>query len=280
MNFQDIISNLQNFWSTNGCVILNSYDLEVGAGTLAPHTAIRVLTEKNWNICQLQYCRRPKDARGGENPNRLGGYYQMQIVLKPSPENIQELAIKSLNAIGLKTEEHDFRFIEDNWENPSIGASGLGYELWCDGMEVMQFTYMKQIAGIECSPIPVELTCGLERLAMYVQNVDHYSEIKWNNQLKYSDVHKQSAEKEYAIYYQKYDNDNQFLFDNFDHYLNEVDKLIEHKSYIVAYEHCLKTSHTLNILDSRNLISQNERHARILRIRTKVALIIKQLLLH
>lgn len=272
-SFQDIILKLQKFWTESNCSILQSYDMQMGAGTLSPHTALRVLDSKPWNVCYVQYSRRPTDGRFGQNPNRLSAYYQFQVILKPIPTNIQQLCTQSLNAIGIDTENHDIRFIEDDWENPSIGAAGLGFEVWCDGMEIIQFTYMQKIGGIECMMPAVEVTYGLERVAMYVQNCNSIYDIIWRRNrdgevVKYSDVHLPGYEEEYCIYNQEYSNDNQQLFAEFEYSEKEAFKLIEKKLVLPAYEFCLKASHILNTLDSRRLLSHNERTTYILRVRS------------
>jgi len=268
--FQDIIANLENYWAKNGCTVLQSCDVEVGAATLNQMTAFRVLDAQKWSICQTQFCRRPKDARFAENPNRLGGYYQFQMIMKPVPNNIQELCLNSLSVLGIDRKKHDFRFVEDNWENPSIGATGLGYEVWCDNMEVIQFTYMQQLGGLKCQTVPVELTYGLERIAMYVQSVDNFYDIQWSKDLKYGDVHKNGMEIEYSEYYQNYDVDTKILFENFERYLKLSEDLLQNEILIPAYEYCLKASHILNIIDARGLLSQNERALYLLKIRENV----------
>ncbi len=271
--FQDMISILKNFWAKNGCSIIEGYDQNVGAGTLAPYTALKILGKKPWNICQVQYCRRPTDGRFGENPNRSSAYYQMQIILKPAPENIQELCIDSLESIGISREEHDIKFMEDDWSNPSIGASGLGYEIWCDGMEITQFTYMQKIGGIDVEPehVPGEITYGLERLAMYIQNKDNYLDLDWSKGVKYNDVNSRDVEKQECEYYQNFNKDTEFLKQYFRHLLDNALLLIDKKLRQIAYEQCLIASHTLNILDARHELSQTERKNWILEIREVVA---------
>ncbi len=272
--FEEIITKLSNYWMQNDCALLQSYDLEMGAGTLSPHTALRVIDNKPWNACYVQYSRRPSDARYGENPNRLGGYYQMQVILKPAPENAQDLCLQSLNEIGINSQDHDIRFVEDDWENPSIGASGLGFEVWCDGMEVVQFTYMQKMGGIECELIAAEITFGLERLAMYCQEIDNIFDIVWhrtkNAIVKYGDIHFKEYEAEQSQYYLEYhynDNDIKIAFDKA---RTEAGKLIDNGLILPGYEFCLKASHNLNILDARGLLSHSERTVNILSVRELV----------
>ncbi len=268
--FEEIIAKLSNFWMQNDCVILQSYDTEVGAGTLSPHTALRVLDNKPWNACYVQYSRRPSDARYGENPNRLGGYYQMQVILKPAPENVQDLCLQSLKQIGIDSRDHDIRFVEDDWENPSIGASGLGFEIWCDGMEVVQFTYMQRMGGMECEVVAAEITFGLERIAMYCQEVDNIFDITWHKNVKYSDVHFKEYENEQSKYYLDYHEDDIDVKNAFERAKIEANRLVDNNLILPAYEFCLKASHNLNILDARGLLSHSERTNSILMIRELV----------
>ncbi len=268
--FEEIIAKLSNFWMQNDCVILQSYDTEVGAGTLSPHTALRVLDNKPWNACYVQYSRRPSDARYGENPNRLGGYYQMQVILKPAPENVQDLCLQSLKQIGIDSRDHDIRFVEDDWENPSIGASGLGFEIWCDGMEVVQFTYMQRMGGMECEVVAAEITFGLERIAMYCQEVDNIFDITWHKNIKYSDVHFKEYENEQSKYYLDYHEDDIDVKNAFERAKIEANRLVDNNLILPAYEFCLKASHNLNILDARGLLSHSERTNSILMIRELV----------
>ena len=271
--FQDMVAILKGFWKEQGCSIVESYDQNVGAGTLAPYTALQITKNKPWKLCQVQYCRRPTDGRFGSNPNRASAYYQMQIILQPAPENIQELCLKSLEQIGISRKEHDLKFMEDDWSNPSIGASGLGYELWCDGMEITQFTYMQKIGGIDIEPkmIAGEITYGLERLAMYIQNKNNYLDLDWTNGVKYGDVNTQDVEREECEYYQNYHEDTEFLKQLFIHSLENAKQLTEKQMKRVAYEQCLIASHTLNILDARHELSQTERKNWILEIREIVS---------
>ena len=265
-SFQDTILNLQKFWSKHGCVILQPYDLEVGAGTFHPATTLRSLGIKPWKTAYVQPSRRPTDGRYGENPNRLQHYYQFQVLIKPSPKNIKKLYLNSLVAIGIKHKEHDIRFVEDDWESPTLGASGLGWEVWCDGMEVTQFTYFQQMAGIECNPISVELTYGLERLCMFTQEKKNVFDLEWNNDgILYRDVFHQS-EKEFSKYnFELANTDN--LFKIFDMIEKESKSLIENKLSLPAYDQCLKASHIFNILDARGVISVAQRAEYIARIR-------------
>ena len=265
-SFQDTILNLQKYWSKHGCAILQPYDLEVGAGTFHPATTLRSLGSKPWRAAYVQPSRRPTDGRYGENPNRLQHYYQFQVLIKPSPKNIKKLYLNSLAAIGIKHKEHDIRFVEDDWESPTLGAAGLGWEVWCDGMEVTQFTYFQQMAGIECKPISVELTYGLERLCMFTQEKKNVFDLEWNNDgVLYRDVFHQ-AEKEFSKYnFELANTDN--LFKIFDMTEKESKSLIENKLSLPAYDQCLKASHIFNILDARGVISVAQRAEYISRIR-------------
>lgn len=266
MYFQDIILTLQRFWANNGCVILQPYDMEVGAGTSHPATTLRCLEDKPWNVVYAQPCRRPADGRYGENPNRMQHYYQLQVILKPSPENIQELCIESLESIGLSKHKNDMRFVEDDWKNPTIGAWGLGWELWCNGMEVLQFTYMQQIGGIEYKSIPAELTYGLERIAMYIQGINSVWDLAWNNRgVKYSDIFLQS-EKEYCQYNFK-DANIKMLSSHFHDYISEAERLAGSDLAQPAYDICLKASHVFNILEARGALSIVERESFMAKIR-------------
>ena len=267
--FQDTILNLQKYWSKNGCTILQPYDIEVGAGTFHPATTLRSLGPKPWKTAYVQPSRRPTDGRYGKNPNRLQHYYQFQVLIKPSPKNIKKLYLNSLSSIGIKYQEHDIRFVEDDWESPTLGAAGLGWEVWCDGMEVTQFTYFQQMAGIECNPISVELTYGLERICMFTQQKKNVFDLVWNNEgVIYKDVFHQ-AEKEFSKYnFELANTDN--LFKIFDILENESNSLIENKLSLPAYDQCLKASHIFNILDARGVISVAQRAEYIARIRDLV----------
>ena len=265
-SFQDIIMNLQKFWGKNGCIILQPYDLEVGAGTFHPATTLRSLGSKPWRAAYVQPSRRPTDGRYAENPNRLQHYYQYQVIIKPSPKNIKNLYLRSLAAIGIEVKDHDIRFVEDDWESPTLGAAGLGWEVWCDGMEITQFTYFQQMTGIECHPVPVEITYGLERLCMFVQKKNNVFDLDWNDQgVKYKEVFFQ-AEKEFSAYNFEFAN-TETLLNNFNTTENECKSLLEKKLSLPAYDQCLKASHIFNLLDSRGVIGVAERTSYITRIR-------------
>mgnify|MGYP001399269033 FL=1 len=266
ITFQDLIFNLQKFWGKYGCVILQPYDLEVGAGTFHPATTLRSLGPKSWKAAYVQPSRRPTDGRYGKNPNRLQHYYQYQVIIKPSPQNIKQVYLKSLAAIGIQSKDHDIRFVEDDWESPTLGAAGLGWEVWCDGMEITQFTYFQKMTGLECKPISVELTYGLERICMFVQGKKNVFDIDWNNEgVKYGDVYLQS-EKEFSAY--NFDHANtESLLKSFEIAEKESQSLLEKKLSLPAYDQCLKASHIFNLLDSRGVIGVAERTGYINRIR-------------
>ena len=266
VSFQDTILNLQKYWSRKGCVILQPYDLEVGAGTFHPATTLRSLGPKPWKAAYVQPSRRPTDGRYGDNPNRLQHYYQFQVLIKPSPKDIKKMYLNSLSSIGIKYEDHDIRFVEDDWESPTLGAAGLGWEVWCNGMEVTQFTYFQQMAGMECNPISVEITYGLERLCMFIQDKKNVFDLIWNNEgVLYKDVFHQ-AEKEFSAYNFEYANTDN-LFKIFDMLEDEAKSLIEKNISLPAYDQCLKSSHVFNILDARGVISVAQRAEYIARIR-------------
>ena len=266
LSFQDIIMNLQKFWGKYGCVILQPYDLEVGAGTFHPATTLRSLGSKPWKAAYVQPSRRPTDGRYGKNPNRLQHYYQFQVIIKPSPDNIKQTYLKSLVSIGIDINNHDIRFIEDDWESPTLGAAGLGWEVWCDGMEITQFTYFQQMTGLECKPVPVELTYGLERLCMFVQQKNNVFDLNWNNDgIKYKDIFFQ-AEKEFSAYNFEFAN-TETLLKNFEMAEKECLALLEKKLALPAYDQCLKASHFFNLLDARGIIGVAERTGYINRIR-------------
>jgi len=266
LSFQDIIMNLQKFWGKYGCVILQPYDIEVGAGTFHPATTLRSLGPKPWKAAYVQPSRRPTDGRYGENPNRLQHYYQFQVIIKPSPKDIKQTYLKSLASIGIDTEKHDIRFVEDDWESPTLGAAGLGWEVWCDGMEVTQFTYFQQMTGIDCKPVPVELTYGLERLCMFVQGKKNVYDLDWNNEgVKYKEVFFQ-AEKEFSAYNFEHAN-TETLLKTFEFAEAECKALLEKKLALPAYDQCLKASHVFNLLDARGVIGVAERTGYINRIR-------------
>ena len=266
LSFQDTIFNLQKYWSKKGCVILQPYDLEVGAGTFHPATTLRSLGPKPWKTAYVQPSRRPTDGRYGDNPNRLQHYYQFQVLIKPSPKEIKKMYLNSLSSIGINHEEHDIRFVEDDWESPTLGAAGLGWEVWCDGMEVTQFTYFQQMAGVECKPVSVEITYGLERLCMFIQNKKSVFDLIWNDEgITYKDVFHQS-EKEFSAYNLEFANTDN-LFKIFEMLEEETKMLVEKKISLPAYDQCLKCSHVFNILDARGVISVAQRAEYIARIR-------------
>ena len=270
-SFQEIIFNLQKFWSKQGCVILQPYDLEVGAGTFHPATTLRSLGPKPWKAAYVQPSRRPTDGRYGDNPNRLQHYYQFQVIIKPSVDNIKKLYLNSLSKIGIDHLIHDIRFVEDDWESPTLGAAGLGWEVWCDGMEITQFTYFQQMAGLECKPVSVEITYGLERICMFTQQKKNVYELDWNNDgIKYHEVFHQSG-KEFSQYNFEYANIEN-LFNIFNIYEVEAMSLAKNNISLPAYDQCLKASHVFNILDSRGAISVAERAEYISRIRNIVKL--------
>jgi glycyl-tRNA synthetase alpha chain len=281
-SFQDLILALQQFWAEQGCVILQPYDMEVGAGTFHPATTLRALGPKPWNAVYVQPSRRPKDGRYGENPNRLQHYYQLQVIMKPSPPDFQDLYLESLGRIGIDPMLHDIRFVEDDWESPTLGAWGLGWEVWCDGMEVTQFTYFQQVGGFDCNPVSGEITYGLERLAMYVQGVDRVFDLNFNGRedarkLTYGDVFLQ-AEQEYSRFNFEHA-DTEILLQHFRDAEKECKALLEtgapapgandkhHKLALPAYDQCIKASHIFNLLDARGVISVTERQSYILRVR-------------
>lgn len=270
-SFQDIILTLQHYWADQGCVILQPYDMEVGAGTFHPATTLRALGPDAWNAAYVQPSRRPSDGRYGENPNRLQHYYQFQVILKPSPDNIQQLYLDSLVALGINPHEHDIRFVEDDWESPTLGAWGLGWEVWCDGMEVTQFTYFQQVGGIECSPVAGELTYGIERLAMYIQGVENVYDLRWNDakngmpEMSYGDIFLQN-EQEFSAYNLEHANTESLL----KHFMDaeaECGALLAQSLPLPAYDQCIKASHLFNLLDARGVIGVTERAAYIARVR-------------
>ena len=264
--FQDTIINLQKFWSKNGCVILQPYDMEVGAGTFHPATTLRSLGPKPWKAAYVQPSRRPTDGRYGDNPNRLQHYYQFQVIIKPSPLNIKKLYLNSLSVIGINHKDHDIRFVEDDWESPTLGAAGLGWEVWCDGMEISQFTYFQQMAGFECKPVSVEITYGLERICMFTQQKKNVYDLVWNNEgIDYREVYHQS-EKEFSAYNFEHAN-TENLFKIFDMHESEAKLLVEKSISLPAYDQCLKASHIFNLLDARRAISVAQRAEYIGRIR-------------
>ncbi|MBB4287072.1 glycine--tRNA ligase subunit alpha [Roseospira goensis] len=265
-SFQSLILRLQSFWAEQGCVLLQPYDMEVGAGTFHPATTLRALGPEPWNAAYVQPSRRPTDGRYGENPNRLQHYYQFQVIMKPSPANAQDLYLDSLRALGIDPLRHDIRFVEDDWESPTLGAWGLGWEVWCDGMEVTQFTYFQQVGGFDCDPVSFELTYGLERLAMYVQNVENVYDLDYNGAgVSYGDVFLQ-AEREFSAHNFEYA-DTEALFRHFADAEAECGRLLDAGLALPAYDQCLKASHRFNLLDARGVISVTERAAYIGRVR-------------
>lgn len=266
MNFQEIIMNLQSYWAKMGCLIGQPYDLEVGAGTFNPHTFLRVLGPKPWRVAYVEPSRRPTDGRYGDNPNRLQHYYQFQVIIKPSPDDIQEIYLKSLIELGINPMEHDIRFVEDDWESPSLGASGLGWEVWLDGMEITQFTYLQQMGGIQLKPISVELTYGLERIAMYIQGKDSVFDIVWADGITYGDIHHRS-EYEFSRYNFE-EADIHMHLELFKRYEDEAKRLIDKNLILPAYDCVLRCSHLFNMLDARGAISVTERVSYITRVRT------------
>jgi glycyl-tRNA synthetase alpha chain len=265
MYFQNVILSLHKFWSQKGCVIAQPYDMEVGAGTFHPTTLLKALGPEPWNVAYVQPSRRPTDGRYGDNPNRLQHYYQYQVILKPSPFDVQKQYLQSLKALGVEPLEHDIRFVEDDWESPTLGASGLGWEVWLDGMEITQFTYFQLAGSIELKPISVELTYGLERIAMYLQGVDNVYDLTWNDQVTYGNVHHRQEVEQSTYNFEKADVSD--LFDRFHKYESESLRQIEEDLVLPAYEYCLKCSHTFNLLDARGAISVTERTGYISRIR-------------
>ena len=273
--FQGLVLALQHFWAEKGCVVLQPLDLEVGAGTFHPATFLRAIGPESWNTAYVQPCRRPTDGRYGENPNRLQHYYQFQVILKPSPQDIQTIYLESLESLGIDMAIHDIRFVEDNWESPTLGAWGLGWEVWLNGMEVTQFTYFQQVGGLECHPVSGEITYGIERIAMYIQGVDSIFDIVWtdspNGVVTYGDVFKQNEVEMSIFNFEHADTD--LLFKYFDDCESQCNKLIAESLPLPAYEQVLKASHNFNLLDARNAISVTERQRFILRVRTLARLV-------
>ena len=257
LSMQDIILTLQQFWAKQGCMLMQSYDTEKGAGTMSPYTFLRAIGPEPWNVAYVEPSRRPADGRYGENPNRLYQHHQFQVIMKPSPENIQELYLDSLRALGIDPLEHDIRFVEDNWENPSMGCAGVGWEVWLDGMEITQFTYFQQVGGLEVRPVAVEVTYGLERLSSYIQDVNSVFELEWADGVKYGDIFKE-PEFEHSKY--SFEESNQeMLFELFDTYEKEAKQQIKNGLVHPAYDYILKCSHTFNLLDARGAVSVTER---------------------
>ena len=265
MNFQSVIATLNAFWAEQGCLIMQPYDTEKGAGTKSPHTFLRAIGPEPWSVAYVEPCRRPADGRYGENPNRYQHYFQYQVLIKPSPSNIQELYLESLRSLGIMPEDHDVRFVEDNWEDAAVGAWGVGWEVWLDGMEVTQFTYFQQCGGLDCRPVSIEITYGLERLTMYLQEVDAIAKIQWNDELTYGDVYMQ-AEVENSTYNFEASS-SELLFKLFELYQQEAEQLMERGLVLPSYDYVLKCSHAFNLLDARGVISVTERTRYIRQVR-------------
>ena len=276
MTFQEIIFKLKSFWADNGCISLEPYDYPVGAATFHPSTFLRALGPEPWQAVYVQPCRRPTDGRYGENPNRLQHYFQLQVILKPSPDEIQDLYIESLESIGVHRNKNDIKFIDDNWESPSLGAAGVGWEVWLNGMEISQFTYFQQIGGLDCKPVTGELTYGLERIAMHLQEVDNLYAVKWNNEISYGEIYLQNEEENSKYNFEFVE--PKILIKFFEDMEIECMKLLENGLPIPAYDILLQNSHTLNLLDSKQAISSTERQAYILRLRKLSFLIAKKYL--
>ena len=265
LKFQELIQNLNEYWARYGCLVVQPYDLEVGAGTFSPHTFLRALGPEPWKAAYVEPCRRPTDGRYGENPHRLQHYYQYQVIVKPSPDNAQELYLKSLEACGINSLKHDIRFVEDDWESPTLGAWGLGWEVWLDSLEITQFTYFQQCGGFNLDPLSCEITYGLERIAMFLQGKDSVFDIDWNEDVTYGDVHLQ-GEKEFSRFNFEFA-DTEVARRHFEDYEKEAYRLLKEGLILPAYDLCLKTSHTFNLLDARGAVSVNERPSTIGRVR-------------
>ena len=269
MTFQELILSLQSYWADKGCILMQPYDMEVGAGTFHPATFLRAIGPENWRSAYVQPCRRPTDGRYGKNPNRYQYYYQFQVVMKPSPDDFQDLYLNSLEHVGVDTRVHDIRFVEDNWESPTLGAWGLGWEVWMDGMEITQFTYFQQVGGLECYPVMGEITYGLERLAMYLQGVEDFKDLVWTGSgtdlVTYADVYHQYEVEMSKFNFELADVDE--LFRQFDFFEHETNRMLENSLPLPAYEFVMKASHAFNLLDSRHVISVTERQRFILRVR-------------
>ncbi|WP_321384769.1 glycine--tRNA ligase subunit alpha [uncultured Enterococcus sp.] len=273
LTLQDMILTLQKFWSSNGCMLMQSYDTEKGAGTMSPYTFLRAIGPEPWNAAYVEPSRRPADGRYGENPNRLYQHHQFQVVMKPSPENIQELYLESLRLLGIEPLEHDIRFVEDNWENPSMGCAGLGWEVWLNGMEITQFTYFQQVGGLPCKPVTAEITYGLERLASYIQEVESVYDLQWTEEVKYGEIFKQ-PEYEHSKYSFEI-SDQDMLLENFDKFEKEAKRCIDESLVHPAYDYILKCSHTFNLLDARGAVSVTERAGYLARIRNMARAVAK-----
>ena len=274
MYFQDLIFGLEKYWTGKGCVLSQPYQSEVGAGTFNPATFLLALSRKKWDTCYVETCKRPKDGRYAENPNRMQQFTQYQVILKPAPSDVQELYLNSLKGVGIDVENHDIRFVEDDWESPTLGASGLGWEVWLDGMEISQFTYFQQLGGIELNIVPVELTYGIERIAMFIQGIDSIFDLQLQRGIKWSDLYRES---EYEMCVFNFDESNtEMLFTQFENYVNEVKRLLTKGLIFPAYDYVVKCSHTFNLLDARGAISPKERGNTILRIRNLSKEVAKQ----
>jgi glycyl-tRNA synthetase alpha chain len=265
LTFQEMIQTLNAYWAKQGCVVQFPYDIEKGASTMNPATFLRVLGPEPWNVANVDPCRRPTDGRYGQNPNRLQHYFQFQVIMKPSPNNIQDLYLDSLRALGIKIENHDIRFVEDNWESPTLGAWGVGWEVWLDGMEITQFTYFQQAGGLDVRPVAIEITYGCERIAMYLQNVNSVYDVKWNQHLTYGDIYLQNEIEQSTYNFEVSTPD--YLAKVFELSMAEVDVALNANLVLPAYDQVLKCSHTFNLLDARGVISKDERTNYILRIR-------------
>lgn len=265
ITFQEIIHKLNQYWSEYGCIIQQPYDIEKGASTMNPATFLRAIGPEPYNVAMVEPCRRPTDGRYGENPNRLQHYFQYQVILKPSPDDAQDIYLKSLEALGVKLENHDVRFVEDNWESPTLGAWGVGWEFWLDGMEVTQFTYFQQAGGLDVKPVALELTYGLERIAMYLQDVNSVFDIQWNENIKYGEIYLQKEIEQSKYNFEV--STPETLFKLFDFYYEEANKVLDSELVLPAYDYVLKCSHTFNLLDARGVISKDERTNYINRIR-------------
>ena len=273
MTFQEIILNLQKFWSDQGCIVQNPYDIEKGAGTMNPATFLHAIGPEPWAVCYVEPSRRPADGRYGDNPNRLFQHHQFQVIVKPSPDNIQELYLQSLAALGIHAEDHDIRFVEDNWENPSTGSAGLGWEVWLDGMEITQFTYFQQVGGLSTQPVTAEVTYGLERLASYIQEVDSVYDIEWADGVKYGEIftHPEYEHSKYSFEV----SDQDLLLGNFEKFEAEAKRCLDEHLVHPAYDYVLKCSHTFNLLDARGAVSVTERAGYIARIRNLARVVAK-----
>ena len=271
MTIQQIFATLDGFWAEQGCLLAEAYEIEVGAGTMAPDTFLRSLGPEPWNVAYVQPCRRPADSRYGENPNRLGRYFQYQVIMKPSPQEFQDLAVASIEQLGLDASEHDIRFVEDDWESPTLGASGVGWEIWLDGMEICQYTYFQQVGGIQCRPVAVELTYGPERLAMYLQGVEDYRELQWSDDISYGEL-RFEEERQYSHYNLEIA-DIDMLAQMFEMCEAEARRVSQAGFPLPAYDYVLKCSHTFNLLDARGAISVSERTGMIERVRNLAAMV-------